>query len=113
LLIENEIQEFGVGSQFRILYDRIETPGGGLIIFQGMVDATAKASSLLRATTSPGSKRLRLSPTAASLFYVRRSALKVLSLVFVESAAEERGSRSIPARRETGQRHRGESQLAG
>jgi len=32
-----------------------------------------KASSLLRATTSPGSKRLRHSPTAASLFYVRRS----------------------------------------
>jgi phage terminase large subunit len=27
--------------------------------------------------------------------------------------AEERCSRSIPARRETGQRHRGESQLAG
>jgi len=27
LLIENKIQEFGVGSQFRILYDRIETPG--------------------------------------------------------------------------------------
>ena len=29
LLIENKIQEFGVGSQFRVLYDRIETPGGG------------------------------------------------------------------------------------
>ena len=43
LLIENKIQEFGVGSQFRILYDRIETPGGGLIIFQGMVDATAES----------------------------------------------------------------------
>ena len=41
LLIENKIQEFGVGSQFRVLYDRIVTPGGGLIIFQGMVDATA------------------------------------------------------------------------
>jgi phage terminase large subunit len=41
LLIENKIQEFEVGSQFRVLYDRIETPGGGLIIFQGMVDATA------------------------------------------------------------------------
>jgi phage terminase large subunit len=43
LLIENKIQEFGVGSQFRVLYDRIETPGGGLIIFQGMVDATAES----------------------------------------------------------------------
>jgi phage terminase large subunit len=26
-----------------VLYDRIETPGGGLIIFQGMVDATAES----------------------------------------------------------------------
>jgi phage terminase large subunit len=43
LLIENKIQEFGVGSAFRVLYDRIETPGGGLIIFQGMVDATAES----------------------------------------------------------------------
>ena len=29
LLIENKIQEFGVGFEFRVLYDRIETPGGG------------------------------------------------------------------------------------
>jgi phage terminase large subunit len=43
LLIENKIQEFGVGHLFRVLYDRIETPGGGLIIFQGMVDATAES----------------------------------------------------------------------
>ena len=43
LLIENKIQEFGVGSQFRVLYERIETPGGGRIIFQGMVDATAES----------------------------------------------------------------------
>ena len=35
-LIESKIQEFGVGSQFRVLFDRIETPGGGLIILQGM-----------------------------------------------------------------------------
>ena len=40
---ENKIQEFGVGSQFRVLYDRIVTPGDGLIIFQGMVDATAES----------------------------------------------------------------------
>src|SRR5262249_42920757 len=43
LLIENKIQEMGVGSQFRVLYDRIETPGGGLIIFQGMTDCTAES----------------------------------------------------------------------
>ena len=35
-LIESKIQELGIGSQFRVLFDRIETPGGGLIIFQGM-----------------------------------------------------------------------------
>jgi phage terminase large subunit len=28
---------------FRILNDKIETPGGGLIIFQGMQDHTAKS----------------------------------------------------------------------
>jgi phage terminase large subunit len=42
LLIENKIQDFGAGHLFRVLYDRIETPGGGLI-FQGMVDATAES----------------------------------------------------------------------
>ncbi|MGI8853696.1 MAG: phage terminase large subunit, partial [Methyloceanibacter sp.] len=43
LLIENKIQEFGVGHLFRVLYDRIQTPGDGLVIFQGMVDATAES----------------------------------------------------------------------
>jgi hypothetical protein len=43
LLIEKKIQEFGVGSEFRVLYDRIETPGGGLIIFQGMQDQNAES----------------------------------------------------------------------
>ena len=42
-LIESMIQEFGVGSQFRVLFDRIETPGGGLIIFQGMQDQNAES----------------------------------------------------------------------
>jgi phage terminase large subunit len=43
LLIENKIQEMAVGHLFRVLYDRIETPGGGLIIFQGMTDCTAES----------------------------------------------------------------------
>ena len=42
-LIELKIQELGVGSQFRVLFDRIETPGGGLIIFQGMQDMNAES----------------------------------------------------------------------
>jgi phage terminase large subunit len=43
LLIENKIQEMGVGHLFRVFYDRIETPGGGLVIFQGMTDQSAES----------------------------------------------------------------------
>jgi len=42
-LIESKIQNLGVGDQFEILHDRIITPGDGLIIFQGMQDATAES----------------------------------------------------------------------
>lgn len=42
-LIEGKISALGVSSQFRILNDRIETPGGGLIIFQGMQDHSAES----------------------------------------------------------------------
>jgi phage terminase large subunit len=43
-LIDDKIQEFGLaGHGFRSLHDRIDTPGGGLIIFQGMQDSTAES----------------------------------------------------------------------
>ncbi len=42
-LIESKIETLGVGSEFRILHERIETPGGGMIIFQGMQDKTAES----------------------------------------------------------------------
>lgn len=42
-LIENKIEALGMGDSFRVLVDRIETPGGGLIIFQGMQDHTAES----------------------------------------------------------------------
>ena len=42
-LIEQKIQQLGVGPLFRILDDRIEAPGKGLIIFQGMQDHTAES----------------------------------------------------------------------
>jgi phage terminase large subunit len=42
-LLENSIQRFGVGSHFEVLHDRIKTPGGGLMIFQGMQDHTAES----------------------------------------------------------------------
>jgi phage terminase large subunit len=41
-LIEGKIAALGVGDKFRIFNDKIETPGGGLIIFQGMKDHSAE-----------------------------------------------------------------------
>ena len=40
-LVESKIRSLGVESQFRIFNDKIETPGDGIIIFQGMQDHTA------------------------------------------------------------------------
>jgi len=43
-LIEDKINEYGLINQgFRILNDRIETPGGGVIIFVGMADHNAES----------------------------------------------------------------------
>lgn len=42
-LIEKKIQDLGVGSEFRVYDDRIETPGDGVVIFQGMQDHTAES----------------------------------------------------------------------
>ncbi len=42
-LIEDKILQFGVGSQFRVLTDSIITPGGGVILFNGMQDHTAES----------------------------------------------------------------------
>lgn len=40
-LIEDKIESLGVGKRFRVLDKEIETPGGGLFIFQGMQNHTA------------------------------------------------------------------------
>lgn len=44
-LIESKLAEFSLGEKdgFRIFADRIETPGDGVIIFQGMQDHTAES----------------------------------------------------------------------
>jgi phage terminase large subunit len=42
-LVEDKIQALGVGSQFRVLYDRVDTPGDGTILFAGMQDHTAES----------------------------------------------------------------------
>jgi phage terminase large subunit len=42
-LLEETIQKFNVGRYFEVLHDRIKTPGGGLIIFNGMADHSAES----------------------------------------------------------------------
>lgn len=42
-LIESKIIQLGVGSGFKVFNDKIETPGDGIIIFQGMQDHTAES----------------------------------------------------------------------
>lgn len=42
-LIEKKLIELGVGAEFRVFKDVIETPGDGIIIFQGMQDHTAES----------------------------------------------------------------------
>lgn len=44
-LIEDKLKAFGLGEAqgFKVLVDRVETPGGGVIIFQGMQDHTAES----------------------------------------------------------------------
>jgi phage terminase large subunit len=42
-LIESKIAGLGLGHQFKIYSDKIETPGDGIIIFRGMQSYTFKA----------------------------------------------------------------------
>ena len=42
-LIEDKIQQLGVGHKFTVLHDRIDTPGGGQITFVGMQDTNAES----------------------------------------------------------------------
>ncbi len=42
-LLESKIQKFGAGSEFEVQNSLIKTPGGGIIIFQGMQDHTAES----------------------------------------------------------------------
>ena len=43
LLIEDKIRKLGVERRFKSLHDRIETPGGGVILFQGMQEHTKES----------------------------------------------------------------------
>jgi phage terminase large subunit len=42
-LLEDKIQRFGVGRAFRVLDTHVETPGDGIVIFQGMQNHTAES----------------------------------------------------------------------
>jgi phage terminase large subunit len=42
-LIEDKIKAFGLGAEFKVFADCIQTPGDGLIMFQGMQDHTAES----------------------------------------------------------------------
>lgn len=42
-LVEDKIAALGVGALFRVQTDRIVTPGGGIVLFQGMQDHTAES----------------------------------------------------------------------
>jgi len=49
LLIESKIATLGLGHQFRIFSDKIETPGDGLIIFRGMQYDAGKYRLMMKA----------------------------------------------------------------
>lgn len=42
-LIEDKIQAHGLGPYFRVLNTHVETPGGGIVLFQGMQNHTAES----------------------------------------------------------------------
>jgi len=42
-LLEDLIEKFGIGGRFKVLNTHIETPGDGIIIFQGMQNHTAES----------------------------------------------------------------------
>lgn len=42
-LLEDKITQYGIAKQFRVLNTHIETPGNGIIIFQGMQNHTAES----------------------------------------------------------------------
>ena len=43
LLVEDKIRVYKVEDQFKLMYDHIRTPGGGVIVFQGLQDHTAES----------------------------------------------------------------------
>jgi hypothetical protein len=55
-LIESKIATLGVGSQFKLFNDKIETPGDGLIIFRGMQYDAGKYRLVMKARDAAAAK---------------------------------------------------------
>jgi Phage terminase large subunit len=64
-LIESKIASLGVGSQFKLFNDKIETPGDGLIIFRGMHRLVMKARDAAAAKPVPPVQRPGMARTPA------------------------------------------------
>jgi phage terminase large subunit len=109
LLIENKIQEFGVGRHFRVLYDRIQTPGDGLIIFQGMVDATAESIKSLEGYNIAWVEEAQ-TLSARSLALLKPTIRADASEIWF--SWNPRCRRSVLAWRETREHHRHQGELA-
>ena len=55
-LIESKIAALGLGNQFKVFSDKIETPGDGLIIFRGMQDDAGKYRLMMKARDAAAAK---------------------------------------------------------
>jgi Phage terminase large subunit len=64
-LIESKIAALGLGHQFKVFSDKIETPGDGLIIFRGMHRLLMKAKDAVAAKSVPPVQRPGMARTAA------------------------------------------------
>jgi hypothetical protein len=64
-LIESKIASLGIGSQFKLFNDKIETPGDGLIIFRGLRRLMIKARDAVAAKPVPPVQRPGMARTPA------------------------------------------------
>lgn len=55
-LIESKIAALGLGHQFKIFSDKIETPGDGLVIFRGLQDDAGKYRLMMKAKNALAAK---------------------------------------------------------
>ena len=96
-----------------MLYDRIETPGGGLIIFQGMVDATAESIKSLEGYNIAGVEEAQT--LSARCLALLRPTIRAEGSEIWFSWNPRRKSDAVDQflrGGQTRQRYRGESQLA-